>query len=160
MENYEINDETLAIIAKNNNSSLIYEDNENFIIKEVPNEIMEESCEYFGSTFTGRQIGTTKLIGITHKVPIIIEESKGIIFFPTASPRLDNCSWLSLNNIKSIKKLNNKKGCLITFKNGKNLNVNTSYNIINNQILRASKLQLEITLRKNQEILKKSKIIS
>jgi competence protein ComK len=155
MEEYEVNDETLAIIAKNANTAMIYENNAHFCIKEIPNEIMEESCEYFGSTFNGRQLGTTKLIGITHKVPIIIEESKNIIFFPTSSPRLSDCSWISLNNIKTVSKTNDQKGCIITFKNGKEIKINTSYNIINNQILRASKLLLELTLRKNKEKAKK-----
>jgi phytoene dehydrogenase-like protein len=61
---------------------------------------MEESCEFFGSSLIGRQKGTTKLIGITHKAPIIIEETREIIFFPTTSPRLSCCSWISLKNIE------------------------------------------------------------
>ena len=38
---------------------------------------MDESCRYYGSTFEGRQKGSSTLTGITYKVPIII--SKKII---------------------------------------------------------------------------------
>ena len=61
--------------------------------------IIENSCEYFGSSYLGRHEGTKKLIGITHKAPIIIEESKNLIYFPTTSPRLTDCVWIALNSI-------------------------------------------------------------
>ena len=62
--------------------------------------IIKRSCEYFGSSYNGRHEGTKKLIGISHKAPIIIEESKNLIYFPTSSPRLLDCVWIGLNNIK------------------------------------------------------------
>ena len=60
--------------------------------------IIENSCEYFGSSYLGRHEGTKKLIGITHKAPIIIEESKNLIYFPTTSPRLTDCVWIKYIN--------------------------------------------------------------
>ena len=33
------------------------------------------------------------------KVPIIVEDSKLIIFFPTSSYRGNNCIWISYNNL-------------------------------------------------------------
>ena len=100
-ESYEINNSTLALIALDNKTKVIEEERE-FFIDKTPSNILEESCEYFGSSYLGRKIGTKNLIGITHKSPIIIEESREIIFFPTSSPRLNNCSWISLNNIKNF----------------------------------------------------------
>ena len=87
-------------------------------------------------------------VGITHKSPIIIEESREIIFFPTSSPRLNNCSWISLNNIKNFIK-NNEKTKII-FDNQKEIIVDVSFGIMENQILRAS--LLESTLRKRKKI--------
>ena len=146
-ESYEINNSTLALIALDNKTKVIEEERE-FFIDKTPSNILEESCEYFGSSYLGRKIGTKNLIGITHKSPIIIEESREIIFFPTSSPRLNNCSWISLNNIKNFIK-NNEKTKII-FDNQKEIIVDVSFCIMENQILRAS--LLESTLRKRKKI--------
>ena len=42
------------------------------------------------------------------KFPIIIEESRKIIFFPTTSIRTQQSSWIALNHIKDIKLEDNK----------------------------------------------------
>ena len=146
-ESYEINNSTLALIALDNKTKVIEEERE-FFIDKTPSNILEESCEYFGSSYLGRKIGTKNLIGITHKSPIIIEESREIIFFRTASPRLNKCSWISLNNIKNFIK-NNEKTKII-FDNQKEIIVDVSFGIMENQILRAS--LLESTLRKRKKI--------
>ncbi len=142
---YEINNDTLAILSITDNKSKIIEKNSEYIINLSSNKIMENSCEYFGSSLIGRQKGTKSLIGITHKVPIIVEESRKIIFFPTISPRLKNCSWISLNNIDNIKKID--KGSSIIFNNNKILNISIPYSIIDNQILRASRLESVLNKR-------------
>lgn len=149
MENYEINQDTLAIIPKNKKTCIVYEKDNEYIIDNSALKVMENSCEYFGSTLSGRQKGATSLINITHKVPVIVEESNEIIFFPTSSPRLDECGWISLNNIKGINRTNN--GCKINFKEGKEININASYGSINNQILRSSLLHLELKSRKDKK---------
>src|SRR5574344_2671602 len=147
MSNYEISDETLAVIAKNENTSIVYEKNAKFTIDESANKIMEDSCQYFGSTLQGRQIGTTALTGITHKVPIIIEESNELIFFPTTSPRLEQkCGWISYNNIKKITR--GKKGAVIEFKKGVKIASDLSVGVLNNQYLRAARLKLVLKERK------------
>ena len=104
MKNYEINEDTLAIISNYPNTK-IYEGNKSYLIKDNTLNIIKKSCEYFGSTFEGRRRGTRILTGYSTKSPIIIEESKDIIFFPTSSPRSKNCSWISLNNVKDYRKI-------------------------------------------------------
>lgn len=146
MENYEINEKTLAIIPYKN-KSMVYEEDEAFVVDKNSFAIMENSCEYFGSSLQGRQKGTTNLTGITHKVPIIIEESKDIIFFPTASPKSKECAWISLNNLDKYEKANDK--IKLKFNNNKELFLNISYGILDNQVLRASRL--ESTLRKRKK---------
>ena len=69
---------------------------------------------------------------------MIIEESKEIIFFPTSSPRLYECCWVSLKNIEKYKK--QEKNAVILFKNGFTLELSISYGSLDNQILRASRL--------------------
>jgi competence transcription factor ComK len=114
---YEVNKGTLAVLPNDEDSSLVYEDENRYIIHEKAYKIMDDSCKYYGSSIIGRQQGTTKLTGITYKVPIIISEDGNIIFFPTSSPRLKKCCWVSLNNIESYYYDFEKNLCIIIFDN-------------------------------------------
>ena len=78
--------------------------------------------------------------------PIIIEESKEIIFFPTSSPRLYECCWVSLKNIDKYQKL--EKNALVLFNNGYLLELDISYGSLDNQILRATRLESVLRMRK------------
>lgn len=146
MKDYEINENTLAILPKNDRKTLIYEVDNNYIVSNQTNKIMEESCRYYGSTLDGRKQGAATILNSTHKVPIIVEESGSLIFFPTSSPRLKECGWIALNHVDYYEK--DKTGCKIYFKDGKMIRVPVSYGIINNQILRASRLKMMIDVRK------------
>lgn len=148
MKEYEINEETL-FISPYKERSKVYENHRVFLVDKPVNEIMEDSCNYFGSSLEGRQKGTERLIGITYKAPIIVEESKGIIFFPTSSPREKKCSWVSLNNIAKYYFKN--KNLFIEFKNGIKIALDVSYGIIDNQILRATRLESVLRSRKGQK---------
>ncbi|HOP65505.1 MAG TPA: competence protein ComK [Bacilli bacterium] len=146
MLEYEINEKTLALIPVDEAKTKIYEVDKNFIVNKPIMKIMEESCQYFGSSLSGRQKGTTNLIGVTHKSPIIVEESKEMIFFPTASPRRNKCSWISLKNIDSY--YTKEAFSYIKFNNNLELKLNISYGIIDNQILRATRLESVLRKRK------------
>lgn len=146
LQEYEINTDTLALINENDKTK-VYESNNSFYVYKNANKIMEESCQYFGSSLTGRQKGTFNLIGVSHKCPIIVEETKEIIFFPTTSPRLKNCCWISLNNILRYYRL--KDRVIIEFKNKEKIELPLSYGSIDNQVLRATRLESVLRGRKN-----------
>ena len=148
MDNYEINYNTVALIPVNLNCTKIIELNDTFLVNQSPINIIRNSCQYFGSSYLGRINGTKNMTGITIKQPIIIEESRNIIYFPTVSPRLNNCIWLSLKHISKYKELNGKS--LIEFENGQNLLIDISYGSFDNQYLRATKLDSILNKRKNE----------
>ncbi len=148
MDNYEINNDTLALIPINNYKSRIIEKNNIFEVSMTPMQIIDNSCQFFGSSYQGRFSGTKKLIGVSHKAPIIIEESKEIIFFPTNSPRLYDCCWISLKNINDYRRKNNSS--MVEFNTGHHLELDISYGSLDNQVLRAARL--ESVLRKRKEI--------
>lgn len=150
MRDYEISKDTLAIVPCGNKKSRVYERNGSFIIENTPNHIMDDSCKYYGSSFTGRQQGTTDLTGITYKVPIIINEEGNIIFFPTSSPRLKKCCWISLNNIDSYYYDFEKNICIVIFDNNQKIEFDMSYCILNNQILKSHRLESIINKRKSK----------
>ena len=148
MKEYEINEDTLALISIDNKTK-IFENKRTFTIEKEVSKIMEDSCEYFGSSLSGRQKGTEKLIGVTYKAPIIVEESKNIIFFPTSSPRIKSCNWISLNNLERYYTKNEK--VVLEFKNKQKIMLDLSYGIIDNQILRATRLEAVLRGRKSEK---------
>lgn len=148
IDNYEININTLAIIPIDSRKSKIIEIENIYYVNKKTTDIIDYSCRFFGSSYLGRHEGTKSLIGVNYKSPIVIEETKEIIFFPTSSPRFDNCFWLSLNNIDSYKK--NNDYCKILYKNKIEIDLNISYESLQNQILRAT--MLESTLRKRKKL--------
>ena len=146
--NYEINKETLIIFPQEKDKSFIKEEEDELIINLSPAKIINESCLYFGSSYSGRLESTKKLFGYSKKAPIIIEESKNIIFFPLESPRLSTCIWISLGNIKEYYKIGNKTK--VIFSCGKQEILPISFFSFDNQILRANRL-LAFLLKKQQK---------
>ena len=138
--NYEINEGTLAILAKNK-KSLILEDDKKYVVDSLSFDVVDHSCKYFGSSYEGRKEGTKEILHINYKVPIIVDNSRNLIFFPTNSPISDDCSWLSLKSIKSIKEGDFNTTDVI-FNNGVSINIPVSKRTMDNQILRASRLDL------------------
>lgn len=143
---YEINSSTLAILGINKNISKVIECDEEFYVEKSAMSIIDHSCKYFGSSYEGRFQGTKHLMGVNYKSPIIIEESKNIIFFPTSSPRTNDCTWIALNKLVDYKK--DRKNTKLEFLNGYKLELNISYEILENQILRATRLDSVLRQRK------------
>lgn len=136
---YEINSFTLAILPINENQTKIIEKDKIFIINKKCMEIINHSCRYYGSSYIGRVEGSKYILESSYKIPIIIDETRNIVFFPTTSPRLNNCWWISLNNVEKFEEIN--KLSKIYFIGNKTINLNISYKSLKNQILRASYLQ-------------------
>ena len=145
-DTYEINKSTLAVVPIDENTSRVLEETTEYIVNKPSFEIIEDSCMYFGSTYQGRYDGTKKLLGMSYKLPIIIEESRNIIFFPTSSPRTKECIWVSLTHLDNY--LIDKNNTYISFKNGYKLKANVSIFALENQILRASRLESVLRSRK------------
>ena len=135
---YEINRGTLAIMPNENASSLVYEDEERYLINQTPFEIMEESCKYFGSTYEGRKDSARSILGAEYKVPVIVEDTDNLIVFPTTSPRADDCIWISLKRVKSFEKIDSINTKVIFDNNGEIIDP-VSYRTLENQISRGSR---------------------
>ena len=149
MNEYEINEKTIAIIPLNSQKSQIIEEKESYIINQKPIKIIDHSCKYFGSSYKGRSEGTKHLINFNYKLPIIVDEIRSIIFFPTTSPKCEECNWISLNKINNIQKT--PTNTIINFNNGFKLALNMSCYSLENQILRANYLESKIRSRRNNQ---------
>lgn len=140
MKNYIINKNTLAILPDELNNSIIYEDTMSFRIQDKPNSIIRKNCRLNGSTLSFNQKKTELLTGDSYKAPILIGNSN-LIFFPTSSPRLNKVAWINLFNVDRAYFDNKNNNTIITFYNGTKVKIDSSLYIINNQILKASRLE-------------------
>ena len=117
----------------------------------IQKKIIDNSCKFFGNTLNERVNITKRLINIKSKSPIIIEDTRNIIFFPLKSVR-DKCNiWISFNNLEKYIKKDEKT--VFIFKNGKEVIIDFSYYIIDNQVTRS--LMLDYELKKRRESLEK-----
>lgn len=144
MQNYLISKDTLAIIPDGKTKSLVFEKNRQFIVNRKPNSIIKSNCSMHGSSYQGRLDGTKVLTGYTYKAPIIIEDQSKLIFFPTSSPRLESVSWINLENVDYAYQNKDDFSNMIRFNNGLSIKIDSSLNILNNQILRATRLSSKI----------------
>ncbi len=148
MESYEINKNTCAVIGVSDNVSRIIEGEDEYVVGKSGYQVMEDSCEYYGSSCEGRMKGTKMILGSNYKVPIVVEESNEIIFFPTESPNSENCVWFSLNNVEKYERY--EGFTKVTFVSGKELIVKMSVYSFENQLLRANRLGSMIKKRAYQ----------
>lgn len=148
---YEIDLSTVMLIGLDDiKTKIITMDNE-FVLDIDSKKIIDNSCKFFGSSLNDRVNMTKRLINIKSKSPIIIEESRDIIFFPLKSIR-DRCNiWISFNNLEKFIKSGDKT--IFYFKGNKQVEIDFSYYIIDNQVTRS--LMLDYEVKKRRESLKK-----
>ena len=147
---YIISSETLLIVPVMQDKILkskVFEYDEEFIVNMSPLDIVKDSCLFFGSSFDGRKEGTKTLIECEIKVPILIEDSRNLIFFPTSSYKNSKNSWISYTNLLKYSKYDSAT-TLLNFKGNNDIKLGVKYNFIDNQIIRCIKLDAIISKRK------------
>lgn len=143
---YEIDLSTLMLVGIDDDSTKIITTDNEFIIKESCKKIIDNSCKFFGSSLVDRIKSTNRLVNMASKTPIVVEDTRNIIFFPLKSTREKNNIWVSFNNLDTYTKEGSKTKLL--FKCGKQINLNFSYYIIDNQVTRSLILDYEINNRR------------
>jgi len=151
MKKYNINEDTIAVIPVEYEKTKIIEVDSEYIIDKKAYKIMDDSCIFYGSTYKGRLNAAKNILNCSYKLPILIEESQNIVFFPTKSSLEEDCCWINFNYIKNV--IKKDKRCIINFINNNQLELNISKLSIENQITRSTKLSY--ILQKRKEDLKK-----
>lgn len=137
----KISGKTLIIYYNNFNTVMINTDGKIIISGNYIRSILNKSCIFYGSSLNGRLKGSKDLLKCRYKLPIIISESNRLIFFP-----VNKYFWINFNMIESFEKKENHT--IITFKNGYKRSIFVSYRVVNNQMLKCSRLWLEYLERK------------
>lgn len=149
IEEYEVNSSTMFLRPIKYGSKIyteIYETDGQFISPFKPLEIIKKSCEFFGISYIERKEGTKRLIGVSKKVPIIIDPLTSIYFFPTASPTEPHCIWISHDQVQSYQQLEDQS-TLVTFQNGLSVSLPVSLRSFEAQLLRTSMLRVRYMQR-------------
>lgn len=149
MVNYEINEDTLAILYNGYDKTKVIEVDNEYEFDSKAYKIMEYNCEYYGSTYVGRIKAAKKMLNCSYKLPVLVEESNSLIFFPTKSSLSEECSWINYGAIRDYKK--NGDNMEIQFNNNKKINLDMSKISLENQLSRSSRLESIMRKRKNNE---------
>lgn len=136
-----ISGKTLIIYYDNFNTVMINTVGKIIINGNFIRSILNKSCIFYGSSLNGRLKGSKDLLKCRYKLPIIISENNRLIFFP-----VNKYFWINFNMIESFEKKENHT--IITFKNGYKRSIFVSYRVVNNQMLKCSRLWLEYLERK------------
>jgi len=140
-ESLEVTPFTLAVTPYRTKEgklfSRVLEKDSEFIVKLSPTEVMEKSCNYFGSSLVGKQEGTKKILKYSHKLPICLEALSNMYFFPSTSPSNVGCHWLAHSHIRELRPAENLKTEVVFF-NGKSILVEVSHGSLENQLHRTA----------------------
>lgn len=142
-KDYIISSETVAVMSYDKGNSKIIEDNNIISVSMLPYDILDLSCKYFGSSLLGRVEGSKYYLGSSYKVPILIDESRNIVFFPTRAYKTEKNCWIAYDKVDNYVKDND--GVKIKFYNGQVIIINESFGVFENQYLRAQKLHNKIS---------------
>ena len=146
---YEINEETVALIPVNSHTTRVIELSKDYIVPQSAFTIMEENCEYYGSTYNGRIKAAQKILNFSYKLPLLVEETEKIIFFPTKASASSDCCWINPNFVTKREKCG--KNIKVQFQNGIVEKFNMSKLSFENQLMRANMLDSMLTKRINRK---------
>lgn len=136
---YIINDSTLYL-EKIGKDIHVIETNEEKTIKDTSMTLLlDQSCNFYGSSYEGRKKGSENLITESYKLPIIIKENKFLLMFPIGATRSSKSVWINYNNIEEYHQITSKK-VLVDFVGGIRQTFNVSYYTFHKQILKCSRL--------------------
>jgi competence protein ComK len=149
IEEYEINPMTLAVLPLQYGGKLysqIYQMDDELHSPFKPLELIKKSCRLFASSYEGRKEGSRQLIGITHKIPITIDSTNLMYFFPTTSPNNPRCAWISHEHVLHYEKVDSTN-TLIIFRNKESIIIPISIYSFENQMLRTALLRTKLMQR-------------
>lgn len=147
LSEYLITTSTIMVKSIDNNSSMIYDLAGEYVSKMNTNNIIESSCYFYGSSYDARLNWSKEILNTKIKLPVVIEESKNIIFFPTRSISNDDCIWLSYNNIVRIERNGNSSN--VYFGDNRVYSIDVSYDILDRQMYNCLRLEKELLIRRN-----------
>ena len=73
MINYEINEDTYAVISESIGKTKIIEKDYDITIDDDAYKVMDDSCKYYGSSYVGRIEAAKSILNCSYKLPILVK---------------------------------------------------------------------------------------
>ncbi|WP_102026468.1 competence protein ComK [Salirhabdus sp. Marseille-P4669] len=136
LKDYKINRNTMALLhvpSAEYQTRILEKDKEIYCTK-TSMQLIKEACISGGSTYIGRKKAMEKILRVKSKLPIPINPTEGLFFFPNMSPKEHNCTWISFFNINDYKKFGNDiTKTEVVLSDNRKIIVNTSFMSMNRQ---------------------------
>jgi len=100
VENYIINNKSIAIIKKKG-KTIIFDVDKCRVINKNIKVVLDNNCSFYGSSLEGRKKSAKKLLNLHYKAPIVV--TNNIILIQLNSIRNEDCIFLVLNKIVDYK---------------------------------------------------------
>lgn len=129
------------IMTPNKIESAIIERNQEITSFRRPSQIVRKSCYYYGNSFQSIINSSKRILGKSHKLPIVIAHDFGqpLVFFPTMSPTSIHTEWIGLHAIRNITP--SPLGCTIHLENDRYSEVMVSEATLHRQYTLATLLK-------------------
>lgn len=149
MDNYIINNNTIAILKENKKTIIYNVDNIKVINKNIK-KVLEDNCNFYGSSLNGRKKSAKIILNIKYKVPISISNDNNYILLQIDSLRNKKCLFIMLNKIIDYKIIDNI--LTIICLNNNNFKINISKYSFEKMFINGIKLNNILKWRKNTNI--------
>lgn len=149
-EDYVINSQTVVVMSVGKSCCKVIELEDEFEVNMSLRRITKLSCNYFGSSYEGRLEGSRYYLDCNYKLPFIIDDHRELIGFTMKSYRTSGNILIIFNRILDYEKDNND--IVIYTTNGKQIRINESFGIFENQYLKSQKLLLKLKRIKETSI--------
>lgn len=142
IQNFELSSNVVLLRSIGENETELISFNDTVIIPMNSKTIIDKNCKLFGSSLNGRIESSREWLGYDYKLPIIIDEVRNLVLFPTRSVDSPKNIWVSYNAIEDYNQT--KNGIELILKNGNTIIIKESFNVFESQFIRASKLHKRI----------------
>nr|WP_263313802.1 competence protein ComK [Mammaliicoccus sp. Marseille-Q6498] len=118
MKNYIIKHDTMYLKGIKVNNHTVHTEvceagKDSFIVEQKPQEIMNQSCRFYGEHFQERKLFTKRLTNVTSKPPILVSPIISTYFFSTHSERTSDNTWINIFYVKDFVALKGNKTKII-----------------------------------------------
>lgn len=136
-EKYRITKRTVAILPCYDimkQSRIILEDGTEISTPLRPYQLLQLSCRQYNSSIEERIFVAKRVAGVKGKVPVVIEPTSGLVFFPTKSPKREDCEWYAWSHVRDIATVDETTHGVIITQDGHRIQTNATAYVLKNQI--------------------------
>ncbi|MFT8872098.1 MAG: competence protein ComK [Sporolactobacillus sp.] len=146
---YLIQQTTIALLpfdaADGSLHSLVIEEDGRLCCSRSPLQIMQASCIYFGSTYSGRK-RSAKDMGFKSMPPICVCNELGIFFFPVMAESRRDCAWMAHAHVLEWED-EDKRTVQVKLSNQQLLSVYGKATTFGNKVMRTAHYRLQLNGR-------------